>query len=169
MNTGVNHDHLERIITSKQSESENAAAKYFMYKDHKAEGGYRPVVSGCNSDTLGLSNTLSEIVEAVCMAVEDPYEVVCSEDMLSRFDALNERINEIMNLHDDNMYLDRLYEDGATVEHNNVSDDIEYSWESEYMLLGTDVKALFPSLSAKKTGQSVRKQFSKSKIQWNKY
>ena len=64
VNSGSNHDHLERIMLSKkQSESENAAAKYFMYKDHKAEGGYRPVVSGCNSDTLGLSNTYQRLLK----------------------------------------------------------------------------------------------------------
>ena len=39
VNTGINHNHLDRIIASKQSESENAASKYFMYKDHKVEGG----------------------------------------------------------------------------------------------------------------------------------
>ena len=71
MNSGENHDLMDRIMTSKQSESENAATKYHMYKDHKAEGGWRPVVSGCKSDTLGLSNTLSETVEAVCMLVEN--------------------------------------------------------------------------------------------------
>jgi len=166
MNTGMNHDHLERIIASKQSESENAASKYFMFKDHKAEGGYRPVVSGCNSDTLGLSNTLSEIVEAVCMAVEDPYEVVSSEDMLSRIVDVNEKIEEIMNENDDNMYLERLYVDGAAHEKNNASKEIEYNWQSEYMLLGTDVKSLFPSLSANLTGKAVRKQISKSPIHW---
>ena len=35
------------------------------------------------------------------------------------------------------------------------------------MLIGTDVKSLFPSLSATRTGQSVRKQIAKSNIKWN--
>ena len=68
LNAGSDHEHQNRIIKSKMSESENAAAMYDMYKDHKAEGGYRPVVSGCNSDTLGLSNMLSEAVEAVAQS-----------------------------------------------------------------------------------------------------
>ena len=167
MNTGENHDHMDRIMTSKQSESENAATKYLMYKDHKAEGGWRPVVSGCNSDTLGLSNTLSEIVEAVCMSVENPYEVVSSEDMLSRVEECSQKIEKIMEQNDDNMYLDRLYADGVTEDLNFRQDSEEYNWESDYMMLGTDVKALFPSLSATKTGEAVRKQISKSPIKWN--
>ena len=84
VNTGINHNHLDRLIASKQSESENAASKYFMYKDHKVEGGYRPVVSGCNSNTVGISTLLSDIVESVCNAIEDPYEVISSEYMIYR-------------------------------------------------------------------------------------
>ena len=34
------------------------------------------------------------------------------------------------------------------------------------MLLGTDVKALFPSLSAQRTGKAVRQQVEKSLIKW---
>ena len=69
LNYGANHNHMDRIIALKQSESENVAPKYYMAKDHKKEGGFRPIVSGCSSDTLGLSNTLSEAVVAVCMAL----------------------------------------------------------------------------------------------------
>ena len=42
----------------------------------------------------------------------------------------------------------------------------DYDWRSDYMLLGTDVVSLFPSLSAEKTGWAVRKQAEKSDIQW---
>ena len=34
------------------------------------------------------------------------------------------------------------------------------------ILLGSDVKSLFPSMSAEETGKSVRKQFEKSSIEW---
>ena len=96
LNSGVDHDHMQRIMDSKQSVSENIAPKYFMFKDHKVEGGFRPVVGGCNSDTLGLSNTLSEVVESVCMATNEPYEVISSEDMLARVYSCNEKIKEII-------------------------------------------------------------------------
>ena len=59
LNYGKNHGHQDRIEKSELCSSENAAPKYYLFKDHKDEGGYRPVVGGCTSDTLGLSNTLS--------------------------------------------------------------------------------------------------------------
>ena len=149
LNTGKNHDHMDRIMTSKICESENVAPKYFMAKDHKIEGGFRPVVSGCNSDTLGLSNTLSEVIESVCMAIESPYEVVSSEDMLARVNKCNESIREKLKA-----------DQSSKVEAN------ENFWD-EHILLGTDVKSLFPSLSAQETGLAIRKQFMKSPIKWN--
>ena len=54
-------DHMERVVDSKQSESENVAPKCLLAKDHKKEGGFRPVVSRCSSESLGLSNTLSDL------------------------------------------------------------------------------------------------------------
>ena len=41
-----------------------------------------------------------------------------------------------------------------------------WSWKDEYILLGTDVQSLFPSLSAEKTRKAVHSQFAKSRIQW---
>ena len=66
LNAGEDHGHHSRITNSKLMNSEVTASKYFMHKDHKKEGGYRPVVSGCTSNTLGLSNLLSDIVESLC-------------------------------------------------------------------------------------------------------
>ena len=47
------------------------------------------MVSGCCSDTIGLSNLLSDVVESVCCAIEKPYEVTSSEDILSRIESFN--------------------------------------------------------------------------------
>ena len=143
MNAGKDHEHLERITNSKLSESENAAAMYHMYKDHKSEGGYRPVVSGCSSDSLGLSNILSEAVEAVAQSIISPFEVISSEDMLSR-------------LHECNRNIELLKKENGR----------DWSLNDEMILLGTDVKSLFPSLSAEMTGKCVRNQFAKSTIKW---
>ena len=52
-------------------------------------------MGGCSSDTLGLSNTLSEIVESVAMAVNGPYEVISSEDMLSQIQKCNQKLSEL--------------------------------------------------------------------------
>ena len=84
VNAGEEHGHFKRITDSKIVHSETSAPMYYMYKDHKKEGGWRPVVSGCNSNTLGLSNLLSDLVESLCGAVSDPYEVISSDDMLAR-------------------------------------------------------------------------------------
>ena len=51
-NIGENHDHIDRIINSKVVSSEATAPKYFLLKDHKKEEAWRPVVSGCASNTL---------------------------------------------------------------------------------------------------------------------
>ena len=74
-NLGENNGHYGRMIESKLINSEAMAPRYYMFKDHKEKGGWRPVVSGCVSNTLGLSNMLSEIVESLCVSVENPYEV----------------------------------------------------------------------------------------------
>ena len=39
LNSGANHDHVDRKMQSKQSSSENTAPLYFMFKDHKIREG----------------------------------------------------------------------------------------------------------------------------------
>jgi len=65
LNAGEYHGHHSRITASKMMNSEVSASKFYMFKDHKKEGGYRPVVEGCNLVTLALSNTLSDVIESV--------------------------------------------------------------------------------------------------------
>ena len=72
LNAGESHGHMERILNSKIVNSEATAPKYYMFKDHKEGENWRPVVSGCTSNTLGLSNSLSDCVEALCSSIEDP-------------------------------------------------------------------------------------------------
>ena len=117
---------------------------YFMYKDHKNEGGWRPVVSGCNSNTLGLSNVLSDLVESVCESMKNLYEVLSSEDMLSRIEDFNKKIEE---------------------EKKRRGDDA-WDWRQEWTLIGSDVVSLFPSLTAENTSKCVRRQATKSDIEW---
>jgi len=142
LNAGEHHGHHSRIANSKMVSSEVSANKYFLYKDHKKEGGYRPVVSGCTSNTLGLSNMLSDVVESLCMSVEEPFEIISAEDLLARIDVFNREVAD------------------------KIDTDPTYDWRDEYILHGTDVKALFPSMSAELSEKSVRKQIEKSKIIW---
>ena len=140
---GEAHGHYARMIESILMESELVAPRYYMYKDHKKEGGWRPVVSGCASNTLGLSNMLSEIVESMCVAIEDPYEVISSTDMLSRIEEFNSWVAKEKILRREN-----------------------WDWRSEYVLFGSDVKALFPSLSADRTSKLVREMAEKIDMDW---
>ena len=44
----------------------------------------RPVLTGCNSNTRGMSNCVSDLLESVKKANQDPYEVISGEDMLAQ-------------------------------------------------------------------------------------
>ena len=147
-NAGENHDHLERIINSKVVNSEATAPKYFLFKDHKKEEAWRPVVSGCSSNTLGLSNLLSEGVESAANAVVEPYEVISSEDMLSRIEQLNLNIAK------------------TRKEKLAANPNSDWDWRHDYVLIGSDVVSLFPSLSAENTARAVKNHKLKSPIVW---
>ena len=58
------------------------------------------------------------------MAVDNPFEVISSEDLLARITEFNERIKR------------------------EIEKDGEYDWREKYVLLGTDVVSLFPSHTA---------------------
>ena len=66
-----------------------------MLKDHKRKLTTRPVVSGCSSNSAGMSNIVSMFLEAVGSSIKDPYEVVSSEDMLSRVEDCNMKMEAI--------------------------------------------------------------------------
>ena len=135
-NAGESHNHLTRITNSKIVNSENTASKYYLFKDHKEKESWRPVVSGCTSNTLGLSNLLSDVVESLCSSVSKPYEVISSEDMLSRVEVFNgwvENMNE-----------------------KKKKENINWDWRDEWILIGSDVVSLFPSLTADRTAKAVR-------------
>ena len=42
-----------------------------------------------------------------------------------------------------------------------------YDWREKYMLIGSDVTALFPSLSKERTAKAIYNQAIKSKIEWS--
>ena len=69
-NIGESHKHLKLVQESVIMHSETLAPMYYLYKDHKKEPGWRPVVSGCNCNTVGISNILSDIVEYICSSID---------------------------------------------------------------------------------------------------
>ena len=85
---------------------------------------------------------LSDVVESLCLSVKEPFEIISAEDLLARVDEFNREIAKERRQNPD------------------------YDWREEFILLGTDVKALFPSMSAERSGRAVRQQVEKSKIVW---
>ena len=94
--SGDSHNQRGRIIDSKVVSSEQLADLYLMFKDHKEGKKTRPVVTGCNSNTRGFSNCVSDLLESVNKANENPYETNSSEDMLARVNKYNKKAEEIM-------------------------------------------------------------------------
>ena len=52
------------------------------------------------------------------------------------------------------------------VKKEKIQKGADYDWRTDYMLLGSDVQALFPSLSAERSSKAVRAQIEKSKLEW---
>ena len=87
--SGDSHGQRDRIIDSKVVSSEQLASMYLTYKDHKQGRKTRPVVTGCNSNTRGFSNCVSDLLESVNKANEDSYEAINSEDVLAEVERFN--------------------------------------------------------------------------------
>ena len=87
--TGEDHGHQDRISRSRATRSGNQATLTLLYKDHKNGNKTRPVASGNESFNLGLSNGISEVLEAVARSKKDPYSVISAEDLLSRGSKFN--------------------------------------------------------------------------------
>ena len=111
---------------SKITKSKNVASLFLQLKDHKAVLNSRGVVSANKSNTVGISNILSEILESVANAVTNPTEVLSSEDMLSR-------------IHQCNMELQALKKRREDIGEKMTPE------EERIYLIGADVIALFPS------------------------
>ena len=79
-------------MASKTTKSENVADLYLMFKDHKNGNKTRPTATGCSSNTLGLSNAVAEVLEAVANTEPRRYNTISSEDMLARFHQCNKNI-----------------------------------------------------------------------------
>ena len=95
--SGENWSHMPRIMESKTSKSRNVAKMRLLYKDHKAlPRKTRPLVTGNSSDTLGLSNTVSDVLEAVANNSKDAHELVSTEDLLAKTKIFNQRAQERM-------------------------------------------------------------------------
>ena len=154
-NTGENHGHTDRVVKSKVTRSGNQANLSLLYKDHKAGHKTRPVASGNESYNLGLSNGVSEVMEAVSKGKSKPYSVISSEDMLARMGKYNERIerkNEewtaikaIKITCDECNVLEKLCNEHVTKEEMKKLERLE-NWEDiKSKRLAEDIRAAFES------------------------
>ena len=67
-----------------------------MYKDHKiAVDKTRPVATATSSNTTGLSNAVSDFLEACANSIKDPFEAISTEDMLYKTKKHNEFVTEM--------------------------------------------------------------------------
>ena len=88
--SGECHDHQGRIIRSKCVKSTQVSNLYMMHKDHKVEPEKgRAVATAVTSNTTGLSNSVSDYVESLANSLEDPIEVISTEDMLYNVEEHN--------------------------------------------------------------------------------
>ena len=78
-------------MTSKTTTSNNVASMWLALKDHKDGDKTRGIVTGFSSNSKGLSNSVSDVLEAVANGERDPYEVCSGEDMLARVHEANRR------------------------------------------------------------------------------
>ena len=143
-NIGENSNHGQRVRDSKITHSSNVATMSLLLKDHKKDLKTRPVVSGNESNTVGLSNMASEVAESVANCKSDPYEVISTEDLLHR-------------IHECNLMLEKNREDKLLAGEEITNGD-------KLVLIGYDAVALFPSLQSVRTGQIARNQVEKSEI-----
>ena len=134
---GEAHNHEGRARESKIVKSQNLASMYLLLKDHKQKLSTRPVVSGCDSNTLGLSNMVAELLEAICNSMSSPYEVISTEDMLSRIEECNK-------------ITIKMRED--KIARGEELTDLD----QELFVIANDVVALFPSLTSERSGRIVR-------------
>ena len=93
--SGQDHGHQGRIIASKTTSSENLGDLYVMYKDHKPGDKTRPVATGNTSNSVGLSNAVSEVLEAVAKSQTRPYAAISTEDLLSKIHNYNRVVKNI--------------------------------------------------------------------------
>ena len=159
--SGKDHKHFDRIMTSKVTHSENVANLYLMHKDHKPGIKTRPTATGHSSNSLGLSNSVAEVLESVANSEKNRYNTISSEDMLNRMHGYNKKIEERLRS-----------KDPQDLDKNKLmaSQGVPEPWdpaqeqEKQYSVIGSDVKALYPSIESEPTGKIIRQRVEKSPI-----
>ena len=66
-------------MASKTTHSENIVDVYLMFKDHKPGKKTRPTATGHSSNSLGLSNAVAEVLEAVANSQTEVFRMNMQE------------------------------------------------------------------------------------------
>ena len=93
--TGKAHNHEDRVMSSRNSCSENTSDLLVAFKDHKKEEKGRPIATGNSGNTRALSNAVSDYVEAVATSEKNKIEVISSEDMLHSYKNHDKKVKEL--------------------------------------------------------------------------
>ena len=161
---GENMEHNKRIINSRTSKSNNTANLYYLHKDHKKEIKFRDVASGStSSNTLGLSNAISELVEAISSSAVENYEVISGEDMLASVEKVNKEFKETEGMGNETTSPEKGNLEEPEQEENekgNGRNDKKCSKinENRLYMIGFDAVALYPSMKAMNTARICRDQ-----------
>ena len=67
MCTGLDHNHVDRVVSSTTTKSNNLADMKILYKDHKPGRKTRPVVTGCSANTQGLTELVANFIESIAV------------------------------------------------------------------------------------------------------
>ena len=99
MNVGKQWGHQQRIHESTTSDSNLVPPGYILIKDHKEVEigklpGARLVISNCRGMGEPLATLLSNLVESLAMCMEDPFQVLSSEDLISKLEDYNKQVDE---------------------------------------------------------------------------
>ena len=160
--TGEDHGHQDRVTKSRATRSGNQATLTLLYKDHKQGNKTRPVASGNESFNLGLSNGISEVLEAVARSKKKPYSLISAEDLLARAHQFNDEWSAIIA---DRQGRSISKEQNPGSPERIVNKD-PCNTVPEVTLIGNDVTALYPSLSAENTARIIRDEIMKSEIKF---
>ena len=99
-NIGGDWNHLDRVLDKVTSQGCEVPPMYLLLKDHKKVSPdslipTRPVVSGCSSMSVHITNILSDILEPLARRLGIEYEFQSTEDLLAKIDNYNDRLQEI--------------------------------------------------------------------------
>ena len=151
LSIGSNNKHSHRFRESYMG-GDTPCPLTVLAKDHKNRNAdetmkTRPVVSGCSSYNRGLSEILSELLEAVLKDIKGGVTVISSDDLLSRLHKLNSVIKEKELVIYDPENPEHVHGDTPTI-----------------TMLASDVSALFPSMNKEETARVCAVMIEKSDL-----